>query len=342
LDNDRASEGVGPLTLPTNFASLTVPEQVFVVADLERTDRGLTPIVGLVSTLDADAQQGAVTDTDPSFPPVGNGAGSNWAGGQNILYASQAWMYNDGFGSFNLDCPAPSSPGCWGHRDNILGDYAAPALMGVGQTTSGMYGGAVAELFVGGDSVDTPYFTWSEVIPNLPVGLSQQSVSEHAPPGGAVSTSVQVWASGEAMDVTAAVSGGPFSVSPDQCPLPPGQSCNLTVTFQPQSANAFDANLTVTGPNGSQLIPLSGSSLPSYSVVGSDGGIYSFNAPFEGSVPGAGVHVKNIVGMAPDPATGGYWVVGSDGGIYSFNAPFEGSVPGAGVHVKNIVGMASD
>jgi hypothetical protein len=35
-----------------------------------------------------------------------------------------------------------------------------------------------------------------------------------------------------------------------------------------------------------------------YWVVGSDGGIYAFDAPFQGSVPGAGVHVHNIVGMA--------------------------------------------
>ena len=32
-----------------------------------------------------------------------------------------------------------------------------------------------------------------------------------------------------------------------------------------------------------------------------------------------------IVGMAGDPATGGYWLVGSDGGIFSFGAPFEGA-----------------
>jgi hypothetical protein len=75
--------------------------------------------------------------------------------------------------------------------------------------------------------------------------------------------------------------------------------------------------------------------------VGADGGIYAFDAPFEGSVPGAGVHVHDIVGMASYGATGGYWVVGADGGIYAFDAPFEGSVPGAGVHVHTIVGMAS-
>jgi hypothetical protein len=77
-------------------------------------------------------------------------------------------------------------------------------------------------------------------------------------------------------------------------------------------------------------------------LAGTDGGVFSFNAPFAGSVSGLGVHVNDIVGMAYDAATGGYWLVGSDGGVFSFNAPYQGSVPGLGIHVNNIVGMAYD
>ena len=342
LDADRAREGVGPLTLPTNFSTLTMQEQIFVVADLERVDRGLAPMTGLAAALDTLAQTGAVAGTDPSFPPYGSTGGSNWASGQNFWWADQGWMYDDGLDGPNIDCTTPSSSGCWGHRTNILANYQAPALMGAGQTTSGSFGGSVTELFLGGDSVDTPYFTWAQVTPNLPVGLSQQSVNVQGQPGTTRTVSIQAWASGEAMDVGAQVSAGPFSVTPTQCDLAPGQSCTLSVAFAPQSVGTFSATLTVTGPNGPQNVSLSGSSTPNYRVVGSDGGIYAFNAPFEGSVPGAGVHVNNIVGMASDTATGGYWVVGADGGIYAFDAPFEGSVPGAGVHVHDIVGMASD
>jgi hypothetical protein len=32
-------------------------------------------------------------------------------------------------------------------------------------------------------------------------------------------------------------------------------------------------------------------------VVGSNGGIYAFNAPFEGSVPSESIRVNNIVGI---------------------------------------------
>ena len=75
-----------------------------------------------------------------------------------------------------------------------------------------------------------------------------------------------------------------------------------------------------------------------YRMVASDGGVFSFNAPFYGSMGGVALN-KPIVGMATDPATGGYWLVASDGGIFSFNAPFEGSMGGATLN-KPVVGMA--
>lgn len=53
-------------------------------------------------------------------------------------------------------------------------------------------------------------------------------------------------------------------------------------------------------------------------------------------VPGAGVHVSNVVGMAATSDGKGYWVVGADGGIYAVgDAVFAGST-GAGVHVAEM------
>ena len=67
-----------------------------------------------------------------------------------------------------------------------------------------------------------------------------------------------------------------------------------------------------------------------YWLVGSDGGVFAFgNAPFVGSLPGLGVRVNNIVGMAPTKDGRGYWLVARDGGIFSFgDAPFYGSLGG--------------
>jgi hypothetical protein len=62
--------------------------------------------------------------------------------------------------------------------------------------------------------------------------------------------------------------------------------------------------------------------------VAADGGIFSFgDAQFSGSM-GARTLVQPVVGMAADPATGGYWEVAADGGVFSFNAPFYGSMGG--------------
>jgi hypothetical protein len=80
------------------------------------------------------------------------------------------------------------------------------------------------------------------------------------------------------------------------------------------------------------------SAVTGYQEVASDGGIFSFNAPFQGSM--GGTHLNSpIVGIAADAATGGYWEVASDGGIFSFNAPFQGSM--GGTHLNSpIVGIA--
>ncbi len=47
-----------------------------------------------------------------------------------------------------------------------------------------------------------------------------------------------------------------------------------------------------------------------------------------------------IVGMAEDPATGGYWLVAADGEIFAYNAPFYGSMGGTALN-QPIVGMAA-
>ncbi len=67
-----------------------------------------------------------------------------------------------------------------------------------------------------------------------------------------------------------------------------------------------------------------------YWLVQSQGGVFAYgDAPFDGSLPGLGVHpAAPVVAMAADPA-GGYWLVGADGGVYAFGgAHFYGSLPG--------------
>jgi len=108
IDAVRSAEGVGPLVLPSNWASLEHVQHLAVLVDLERTARGLAPFAGMTATLDAAAQAAALAGTDPTL-----GAAGNWAGGTpTSLVTDFAWMYDDGPSSPNLDCPTPTSPGC--------------------------------------------------------------------------------------------------------------------------------------------------------------------------------------------------------------------------------------
>ncbi len=134
-DVARGREGVGPMSLPGDYSALTPAEQLFVLADTERVDRGLPPALGLVAELDQDAQAAALADTDPTPTIVPAGVGvvrwaSNWSENAGALGSNYNWMYDDGPGSGNLACGSGGG-GCWGHRDNILGFNAAQLAGGV-------------------------------------------------------------------------------------------------------------------------------------------------------------------------------------------------------------------
>lgn len=150
----RAAEGIGPMVLPASFASLTIPQQLMVVANLERVGRGLTPALGLSANLDSTATGGAATDADP-IPSQFNGdvLTSNWAGGtSSALLADFLWMYDDGPGSGNEDCQQAGDSGCWGHRRDILYSFDDPVVMGAAEVDNTAMGASITEVFVGGDT----------------------------------------------------------------------------------------------------------------------------------------------------------------------------------------------
>jgi hypothetical protein len=78
---------------------------------------------------------------------------------------------------------------------------------------------------------------------------------------------------------------------------------------------------------------------PGYRLVAADGGVFSFTAPFHGSMGGKPL-VAPMVAIADDPVTGGYWLAAADGGVFSFTAPFYGSMGGKHLNAP-IVGMAA-
>jgi hypothetical protein len=77
-----------------------------------------------------------------------------------------------------------------------------------------------------------------------------------------------------------------------------------------------------------------------YYEVASDGGVFAFGAPADGSM-GATPLNQPIVAMSVDHTSDGYYMVAKDGGVFAFTAPFAGSLPQLTVHVSDIVGIAA-
>jgi hypothetical protein len=137
----KALEKMGGMSFSRSaYARLTAAEQLFVVVNLERTERGLAPATVLSKSLNAIAQAGARAGRDPAVQNAlrrlpGGGrtvyAGATWSGGWvNPLGADYAWMYDDGPGGSNLDCRTASSKLCWGHRDILLTGFGRASCHG--------------------------------------------------------------------------------------------------------------------------------------------------------------------------------------------------------------------
>jgi hypothetical protein len=183
IDRARGTEPVGPLRFDlAKFLKLSVSDQLFVIADLERVSRGEPPMTALTAQLDKAARAGAESDNDPSWSatPLSGGThvlawGSNWAGGsESALGADDGWMYDDGFGGHNGNCTSPKAAGCWGHRDNVLGQWqgdltgCSPAdsqlVMGTAYAKSSRWATSFAEIFVAacGPQPSGEVYTWTE------------------------------------------------------------------------------------------------------------------------------------------------------------------------------------
>jgi hypothetical protein len=164
VDSCRSKEGVGPMSLPSNWAALSVSERMFVLVNLERVNRGRAAIIGLSRSLNHLAQHGAVIADDPSFPAAGfNGGGGIWAAASSVVAADDGWMYDDGAHGLdlNLDCPYAGAAGCWGHRDIILWrGNGGPLVAGGGFSTAPGYNSYAFEV-LSGYSTGHLTFTWA-------------------------------------------------------------------------------------------------------------------------------------------------------------------------------------
>lgn len=183
MNTVNKSEGAEKVVLPPDYYQLTPAEQVFVITNLNRLAFGLPAIPAMNADANAYAlgntSSGALGNTDPSVPGALSTGQSvvawdgNWAEDINVLSSDFNWMYNDGLGSFNIDCTTTKTSGCWGHRDNILENWDT-LLTNAGWTSINLAAGA-AEVAINGmesityDAIATttpapPSFTWDTIL----------------------------------------------------------------------------------------------------------------------------------------------------------------------------------
>jgi len=203
IDNARAAEGVKAMALPSDFARLPVPEQVFAVVDAERVDRGLPPFEGMSASLNGVAAVGARAATVPPDPGAAYSvADSEWIGAvANGLDADYEWMYDDGPGSNVPGCAARGDAGCWADRHNILDSFGAGTLvLGVAiaptaDTGTDAGGPSLAlELATAKASPGPLTYTWTQAMADTAAGAlrpreqapSDQSVTGIADPARSV------------------------------------------------------------------------------------------------------------------------------------------------------------
>jgi hypothetical protein len=140
--------------------------------------------------------------------------------------------------------------------------------------------------------------------------------------------------------ITAEDIGGLTSTTTLVVDAPGSTSSPTTPTTAPPTTPTTTATTAppTTASTGSPSPPASTSNASSgantgagYWLVGRDGGVFSFGAPFYGST--ATLHLQRpIVDIAPTADGGGYWLVGNDGGVFGFgDAPYSGSIPGLGI-----------
>jgi len=358
IDNARAQEGLPGMALPVNWYQLTPQQQLFVATNLERTVRGLPPLVAMSNALDQASAVGAADGSDP-VPPAGfpwSLWGSNWGGAiGNPLETIYLWMYDDGPGSSNVDCPQAGASGCWGHRDNVLLNLACQeCLMGTGFDATGWEGyPAWAELLVDTSGSQSLSFTWNQELPYLPgspggASLSAPAIAMVATPGGGgywmASANGGVFTFGNARFFESMAGDALAAPIVGMAATPDGRGYWLVASdggvFAFGDAGYYGSmgNHVLDAPIVAMAATPDGKG---YWLVASDGGVFAFgDAGYYGSMGGKPLN-KPIVGMAATPDGGGYWLVASDGGVFAFgDAAFYGSTGGITL-AKPIVGMAT-
>jgi hypothetical protein len=224
--------------------------------------------------------------------------------------------------------PSPGAPGST--IDDLLGVSCtgATSCAAVGYSTSGSSIGTLVELWNGSSWSVSPSPDVTNALDDYLYGVSCTgpiacTAVGYTVNGGTTRTLIEAW------------DGSTWSIVPSPTP-----SNSLANVLSAVSCTGPVGCTAVGSGDGSAQTLVFATVATGYREVASDGGLFSFGAPFYGSMGGQHLNLP-IVGMAIDPVTGGYWEVAADGGLFSFGAPFYGSMGGQHLNAP-IVGIAAD
>jgi uncharacterized protein YkwD len=252
FDHARQAEGCTvPLSInPTAFDSASPQQQMFMLFNAERVDRGLSALQldnTLLSRIDANHSNemaqfnyfnhpspinhpgsSHVFDRDTVNPAIAGHwsyLGENIAAGYSPAGAVYAYMYTD-------------SGSSWGHRHNILGTFG---WVGIGIANGGSYGVYYSSDFLNGS------YTPPATADTTPPTLSTPSIVSGSP-GGTVTAQVTGVSDGGAVSGEAGVTGVVFSAGE---PTQNSSGTANTVSATQTSPGVWTATLSL--PVGSTL-----------------------------------------------------------------------------------------
>jgi hypothetical protein len=312
INAGRNSEGVAPMVLPNGFTQMSDEEQILVLANLERGDRGLSQFAGLSSTLIQASGFGALANDDPS-PPAGYPFyqwGSNYADSINPLEADFLWMYDDGVGGTNYDCMGSNFTGCWGHRNNILGPWnsngAQTTEMGDAATATGVYTELFANKAGGADPMVDPYssVTYPHQVAPQVISVSPTGVTS---PGTGTPVTIEgnyfsLYSAGQ----TPVVDFG--SVPATNVHVSWDGTLTADAPANPLGASGDVVAITVTTPagtssstaNSSDTFTYSGTPLPTVTSISPSSG--SQDGGTQVTITGGNLGLTNVVDFGATPA----------------------------------------
>jgi hypothetical protein len=182
IDHARAGEGLGALHLPSAFSQLSVPAQVFVALNRERTDRGLAPFASMSASLGSLAAAVAAPGAKRNAAPAAAVAFNDPSNGLDALYQ---WLYNEGPGSGLAHCTSADRRGCWVDRRALLATYGSTGSFGAaldlhGDTEAGTAGAPeLAVVLSPRPDTAAPILTWADAqeLPGALPALQKLAVS---------------------------------------------------------------------------------------------------------------------------------------------------------------------